>query len=101
MTQREAVHSREERSLNDRIKSLEGRVRRVLKAGGNQTVGMVVKKGQSSSNVTSSVNTSIHNEDQGNNSSIPSEANKERVRFLDDSSSSYVLYDQNMCSSNE
>ena len=100
MTQREAVHSREERSLNDRIKSLEGRVRRVLKSG-NQTVGVVVKKGQSSSNVTSSVNTSIHNEDQGNNSSIPSEANKERVRVLDDSSSSYVLYDQNMCSSNE
>ena len=86
--------------MNDRIKSLEGRVRRVLKSG-NQTVGVVVKKGQSSSNVTSSVNTSIHNEDQGNNSSIPSEANKERVRVLDDSSSSYVLYDQNMCSSNE
>ena len=96
------MHSREERSLNDRIKSLEGRVRRVLKTGsGNQSVAVVVKKGQSSSNVTSSVNTSIHNEDQGNNSSIPSEANKERVRFLDDSSSSYVLYDQNMCSSNE
>ena len=29
VTQREAVHSREERSMNDRIKSLEGRVRRV------------------------------------------------------------------------
>jgi hypothetical protein len=71
VTQREAVHSREERSMNERIKSLEGRVRRVQTF--LKTTPIVIQK-VSSSKATSSVNTSIHNDDQGNNSSLPSDA---------------------------
>jgi hypothetical protein len=79
--------------MNERIKSLEGRVRRVQTF--LKTTPIVIQK-VSSSKATSSLNTSIHNDDQGNNSSLPSDArasNKEKVKILDDSSSSYVLYD--------
>ena len=83
--------------MHDRIKSLEGRVRRVQSLLKTSTTPIVISK--VSSNATSSVNTSIQIDERGNNSSDAHRPSKKDR--TNDSSSSYVLYDQNGCSSNE